>query len=119
MYKQSHLWLKKKKSLNAYSSIASSLSLFDRKKNRRNRLSCTKMTILQCKDLVQPCSQPSLCQSQLPFEVYIYRVETWTLSVLPISTVYYESTSCGYKIKHAGMTLLTGRSVKRILFTVI
>lgn len=31
MYKQSHLWYKKK-SLNAYSSIASSLGLFDRKK---------------------------------------------------------------------------------------
>lgn len=106
---------KKKKSLNAYSSIASSLSLFDRKKNRRNRLSCTKMTILQCKDLVQPCSQPSLCQSQLLFEVYIY-IELKHGPCQSSQLVYYESTPCGYKIKHACMT---GRSVKRILFTVI
>lgn len=58
-------------SLNAYSSILSSLRLYNEKKIGKSCLSCTKLTILQCKDLAEPCSQLSLCQSQLPFEVYI------------------------------------------------
>lgn len=54
------------------------------------------MTILQCKDLVQPCSQPSLCQSQLPFEVYIY-IELKHGPCQSSQLVYYESTPCGYR----------------------
>lgn len=66
-----------------------------KKKIGKKCLSCTKLTILQCKDLAEPCSQLSLCQSQLPFEVYNY-IELKHGPCLSPQLVY-ESTPRGYK----------------------